>query len=125
MKIYIKSSEDEYEEYDPFNGHTYRVSCGYDTKFAETPRSALRYWFKGQQNNPGDCMIMSKTRDDAIKLVKAATEDVLTTLYDQYECPYKLEYLIEESKKKVQDGCKGFYENDYGYGDTIHPFGVG
>lgn len=122
------SSEDEYE-WSPFQNRNYLVTAGpYSdvTFFCDDPKRAIAYWFKYQKKYPMDVSISCPIRELAVKLVKAGTSKYLTTLYDKYsDCPYKLDYLIEECKRKVADGCRGFYENDYGYGDTVHPFTVG
>ena len=122
------SLEDDYE-WSPFENHNYLVVAGpYSdvTFFCDDSKKAIAYWFKYQKKYPMDVSISCPTKELAVKLVKAGTSKYLTTLYDKYpDCPYKLDYLIEECKRKVTDGCRGFYENDYGYGDSVHPFTVG
>ena len=119
--------DDEDDEWNPFYGGIYRVDGGpgYTTIFDNDPADAIKHWFMAQKSSPTDVAISCKTRQQAIELCKAATPEMLTRLYDKYPVPYKLDYLIDESQKQVDKGCKYFYEGDYGYGDTIHPFGVG
>lgn len=118
----IKASDDW--GYDPYNGKTYRVSGGYSTtKWTNDPVTAIKYWFMIGQKHSGDTCIQCRTRDAALAICQAATEDLLTTLWNKYRCPYKLEYLVESAQKKVQDGCKWFHESDFG--DQVHPFDIG
>lgn len=125
----VDDTDDEswWDEWDPYQGHKYRVyGNDYQTNQAfDDPEKAIQCWFKYQKDAPMDVSIMSKTKADAIELVKAATPQLLTGLHAQYKCPYKLDWLISEAEKQVEDGCKYFYEDSYGYGDSVHPFGVG
>ena len=132
MKRYIHSDEildeeiDDDYEFSPYRNGKYRVDAGYDTKWFDDPKKAIHAWFQGQTKHPMDVAIMTATRDNAIELVSAGTKEFLTKEYNRSpKCPYKLDYLIAECKRKVEDGCKYFYEGSYGYGDTVHPFGVG
>lgn len=128
MKKYIKSYtevEDEWDvAYDPYNGRRYRIHGGYsDTEYTDDPYEAIRIWFEIGERHPGDTCIMCLTRDAACAVVMEGTEDYLTKLYNRYRCPYKLEYLIDECDKAFENGCKYFYENEFG--DQVHPFSVG
>ena len=127
MKRYIKFStdvDDAWASYDPFNGKKYRIFGGYsDTKWTNDPYEAIKFWFQIGKKHPGDTCIMCKTKADAIEVVMEGTPEYLTELYSQYKCPYKLEYLIEECDKAFENGCRSFYENEYG--DQVHPFSVG
>lgn len=120
----IDEIDDDYE-WSPYDNGIYMVTAGYESKNTDDPVEAITLWYKGQQTNPEDVMIMCKLRSQAVDLCKAATPELLTKLTKRYKCPYKLSYMIEQAQKAVADGCRGFYENDYGYGDTVHPFGVG
>ena len=126
----ITSSEEiatsEYDEWSPYHNHNYLVSAGpYGdvTMLCDDPKRAITHWFKYQKKYPLDVSISCPTRDLAIKLVEAGKPKLLTELFNRFDCPYKLEYMIDECKKKAADGCKGFYESEYG--DQVHPFGVG
>lgn len=112
------------DEWSPFHGGTYRID-GRDIKFTNNPVTAIKYWFRMQDKAWMDVAISCKTKEQAIELVKAATPELLTKLNDQYEQPYKLDYLINDAQEQVDTNCRSFHENDYGYGDTVHPFGVG
>lgn len=126
MKRYIRSSDvDDYDEYDPYQGHMYYVSYGYNHKYTDNPKQAITIWFQQAKKNPMDCAIMAKWRKGAVDIVNTATPELLTTLYEKYDCPYKLEYLIEGAEKQRQNGCKYFLENKYGYGDQVEPFSFG
>lgn len=119
--------ESWWDEWDPYQGHKYRVyGNDYQANQAfDDPEKAIQCWFKYQRDAPMDVSIMSKTKADAIELVKTATPQLLTGLHAKYKCPYKLDWLISEAEKQVENGCRSFYEDKYGYGDSVHPFGVG
>lgn len=119
--------ESEWDEWDPYQGHKYMVYGGEHqaNQAFDDPKKAIQCWFKYQGDAPMDVSIMSKTKADAIELVKAATSQLLTGLHAKYKCPYKLDWLISEAEKQVENGCRSFYEGSYGYGDSVHPFGVG
>lgn len=127
----INSAEniyDDEDEWNPYHGHNYMVCAGpyNDLIFhCDDPKRAITYWFKYQRKYPTDVAIMCPSKELAMKLVKAGTSKLLNELYDKFDCPYKLDWLIAECKRKAEDGCRGFYEGKYGYGDSVHPFGVG
>lgn len=132
---YVKSStqdydaddndDDDYEEYDPFHGHRYIITGGYNSVYEDDPKKAITKWYKMGEKDPMDTAILAKYRKDAVDLCKSATADLLTKLDKKYTCPYKLDFMIEAAAKQVERGCKTFYENDYGYGDQVHPFDAG
>ena len=128
---YRDDSDDDrdFVEWDPFDGKKYRVSYleayGDDaTVKTNDPKEAIEAWFKYGQDHPTYAFIDAKYKTDAIDLCKAATAELLTDLYSKYKCHYKLDYLISESQKKVEDGQKYFRESG-DYGDSVHPFGCG
>ena len=114
-------------EWSPYHGHKFLVSGSYsdDIYLSDDPVKAITRWFKYQKNAPADVSISTPKREYAIELVKAATPELLKKLNLEYESPYKLDYLIEEAEKKAEERYSDFHEDQYGYGDTIHPFGVG
>lgn len=114
-----------YEEWTPYIRGIYRVD-GKHVYNTDDPKDAIKAWMQMQIEDPTNVAIMCETKEQAVALVKAGTAEYLTEVYNEFpECPYKLNFLIEECKRKAEDGCKGFYENKYGYGDSVHPFGVG
>ena len=119
----------EEEDWSPYGKYSYLVSGGDYSELSfrcDDPVSAIKKWFQYQKKYPTDVAIMCPTKELAMKLVKAGTPKLLTQLKEKFpECPYKLDWLIDECKRKYEDGCKGFYEGSYGYGDSVHPFGVG
>ena len=122
------SEIDDEDELSPYHGHNYMVTAGpYNelTFHCDDPKSAITHWFKYQKKYPTDVSIMCPTKELAIKLVKAGTPKLLNELYDRFDCPYKIDWMIAECAKKVSDGCRGFYEGEYGYGDSVYPFCVG
>ena len=128
---YRDDSDDDQDfvEWDPFDGKKYRVSYleayGDDTTVkTNDPKEAIEAWFKYGQDHPTYAFIDAKYKTDAIDLCKAATAELLTDLYSKYKCHYDLDYLISESRKKVEDGQKYFLGSGE-YGDSVHPFGCG
>ena len=127
--IYTSYREDpeiteEWDRWTPYSGGTYRVSYGYDSMNTNSPRTAISTWFRMQKKYPQDVQIMCQNKEDAIRLNKAATPEFLAELNSKYYCPYKLEYLISESAKEVEEGQPYFhYYEDFG--DSIHPFDLG
>lgn len=128
MKRWIHANDDietgDIAEDYIYRGKKYRVSSGYsNTKWTNNPEQAIKYWYMFQKKDPMDCSIMTRTKEDALALVKAGSASFLTALDEKFGCPYKLDYMIDECAKKVADGCKWFHDSQYG--DTVHPFGVG
>lgn len=127
MKIYIKSSSDVY---DPFRGHTYLIEASdglsdSDGSYADDPEKAIQDWFKlnSKQQYSTNVAILCKTKQDALNLVSAGTEDYLTDMWNKYGCPYKLDQLIQSCKNQQENGCRFFHEHEYG--DMVFPFDVG
>lgn len=102
-----------------------KEDCGPDdverqNKQTNDPRKAIKIWFMLSKKFPTCVDIITKTRADCITLLKEATPEYLTELYQQYKNPYKLEFLINASADKLADGCSGLIEGEYG--DVIYPF---
>lgn len=137
LKSSVTAAEDDEieDEWDPFHGHKYRINStstsgygeinSYSVKYADTPVKAIQLWFQLGKNNPMDTAIITKTRDNAVELCRAATPEVIEKFYNNYGSCYELDYLIDEAAKQVENGCRYFYEDQYGYGDQIHPFCYG
>lgn len=123
MKRVIIASIEEVDEWNPFVNGTYAVSGDYTVKYTNNPKTAIKFWYQLQKKDPMGVAISCQTKEQAIALCKAATEDYIYSLAEKYKCPYKPEWIVEEAAEKVADGQKYFHESDYG--DTIHPFGVG
>jgi len=126
----VESASDEGDDdlWKPFSQGTYCVSSDAEIRlfYTDDPKAAIREWFRLEEKDPMNVAISCQTAAQAVKLCKVATPELLTKLAEKYpRCPYKLDWLIYEAQKKVADGQKYFYEDKYGYGDTIHPFGVG
>lgn len=122
-----EDAEDEDDDgwWSPYDRGIYRVD-GKRVYNTDDPKDAIEMWVRMQEEAPTDVCIMCRTREEALVLVKAGTADYLTELYDAFPgSPYKLDWLIEECQKQIANGCKYFHEDGYGYGDSVHPFGVG
>jgi len=123
MKRFIVASTEDDWEWNPFSNGTYCVSGDYTVKYTNDPKTAIKMWYQLQKKDPMGVAISCLTKEQAIALCKAATEDYIYSLAEKYKCPYKPEWLVDEAVRKVADGQEYFHESDYG--DTIHPFGVG
>ena len=114
-----------YEEWTPYIRGIYRVD-GKHTYNTDDPKDAIEMWIRMQKEDPTNVCISCATKEQALALLKAGTAKYLTEIYNKFPgCPYKLDWLIDECKRKIEDGCRGFYEDKYGYGDSVHPFGIG
>lgn len=125
LKSSVKGSEELDDEWSPFHGHKYRIDGGYDIKYADTPAKAIQYWFQLGKKYPMDTAIQTPKKDWAIELCKAATPEVIERFYNKYGSCYKLDYLVDSAAEQVEKGCRFFHEDQYGYGDQIHPFCYG
>lgn len=137
MKRLVRASTyDEEAMWTPFSAGSYCVSSEYGgVKYTNSPRIAIRYWYQMQLKDPMDVSISCQTRDDAIKLCKAATDDYIFQLDEKYGkgphesgyrdtgCPYLPQWIVDEAAKQVSDGLSEFHEGEYG--DAVHPFTVG
>ena len=96
------------------------VSC---VKVTDTPKVAIKAWFSNQAENPIDVAICATSIEDARFLIDYAhsRKDIVEDFHKQYKTPYKLSSILEDIDKKWNDRCNGFC----GYGDQIHPFGLG
>lgn len=148
---YLKASSnvlasDDDDEWTPYP-KTYKVSGGYsgdyvgdyDEELAEyvskgsternfdDPGKAVEAWFKLEQKHRGDVAIMCEKRDDAVRLLDWCdrNRDFIEDWHSKYNCPYKLEWILDGIDKNLDNGCKYFYEDKYGYGDQISPFSYG
>ena len=111
------------DDWSPYAGGTYRISSDRTGGSTDDPKKAIEMWFQFGEDDPMNTAISCEKKEDAIKLCKAATPELITALGKKYKCPYKIDWLIDEAAKKVADGQKYFLEGYYG--DTIHPFSVG
>ena len=123
------------ESIDEANGtsDTYMVS-GKDsagTLTTSDPAKAIERWFKLCKASPTMTTINTARRADAVRLVKWAEDhlDKIAEWHEKYKCNYKLDYLQNEIKKQVANGCRFFYEDKRATaaweGDQIHPFSAG
>lgn len=94
-----------------------------DSYETNDPRLAIEYWFRLNKKFPTQTDISAKTRADGCELLKEATAEYLTELYEKYGCCYKLDYLIENAADNLGRGCSSLIESEYG--DSIYPFCCG
>lgn len=119
----VDLKDDEFMDFDLFDGFTYEISCSRTAKYTLDPVEAIRCWFDFCDQGYTDSAIRCIRKSDAIALCEVATDQYLTKLYRQYSCPYRLDSLIRGVKKQLANGCRSFYENRYG--DMVYPFDVG
>lgn len=120
--------EDEEFVYEDWPYKTYEVFGGYsgsnlDRKDTDDPVEAITLWFKFSKTHRSDTSISCVKREDALRLCQAATPELLTTLWNKYKSPYKLDFLIDACQRQVARGCSGFYEHSFG--NMVFPFDVG
>lgn len=107
------------------------VVSGYDINTSETPfedlefkdpRSAIIAWFEQSDKHPMGVSIDAATIKDAQKLLKwvADNEDQFRTWYNQYNNPYKLEYMVNYCKRHQNDSNLIAFS-----GDQVEPFSLG
>ena len=90
-------------------------------KHTDDPEVAIKTWFRYEKKSPLEAYISIGSREAAMALVEAADEEKICGLYEKYGSPYKLDFLLDEIRKRRESGCKGYL----GTGDTICPFDVG
>lgn len=114
---------------DPYEGKTYLV-FGESTylppkkRVTNDPLRAVEYWFRLQDQYPGEAYIVTKTDKAAKDLVDTIEDDDLVELYDKYESPYLLEYLLETLHIQQQNNCKDFDKDMWQIGGQIPPFSI-
>lgn len=115
---YVGDYDEELAEY---------VSKGSTERNFDDPGKAVEAWFKLEQKHRGDVAIMCEKRDDAVRLLDWCdrNRDFIEDWHSKYDCPYKLEWILDGIDKNLDNGCKYFYEDKYGYGDQISPFSYG
>ena len=92
--------------------------------YTDDPALALKHWFIVNKRYPTCAAIIAKTRADAITLMDAAKDKYLEELYKEYPCPqYDLDMLKSLVKKEIANGCKYFYQSEFG--DQVGPFSYG
>ena len=125
-----KLAPQEEEEISYTQKTPYAVS-GYDINTDETPfedlefkdpRSAIIAWFEQSVKHPMGVSIDAATLEDAQKLLKwvADNEDQFRTWYNEYDIPYKLEYLVNYCKRHQNDSNLIAFS-----GDQVEPFSLG
>lgn len=86
----------------------------------DNPKKAIELWFAIGQKFPMCTDIRTRTKADALALLREATPEYLEELYKKYKCPYKLDFLTSCVLNTISSNCYSFYENEYG--DSIYPF---
>lgn len=134
-KVYMKIESDARELDENLNEAVYYVSGSTPTGRGDAnstssskitdPARAIEKWFDvGAKHRTGTAITAMK-RSDAIALVTWASEhkDKIEEWYEEYGCPYKLDYLLKAIDNQVKRKCMTFSESEFG--DMVHPFDVG
>ena len=114
---------------DPYKGKPYLIfgESNYlppKKLLADNPKSAVRAWFELQDQYPGEAYIVTKTDEAAIDLVNSIDDEYLIELFDKYESPYLLEYLLDTLYIQQQNNCKDFNKDTWSIGGQIPPFSI-
>lgn len=114
---------------DPYKGKTYLI-FGESTylppkkMLTDNPKQAVKAWFLLQAQYPGEAYIVTKTDEAARALVDAIDDDYLIDLFDKYESPYLLEYLLDGLHEEQDTNCKRFNKDMWQIGGQILPFSI-
>jgi uncharacterized membrane protein len=103
----------------------YDVSS-YDGSFSEKtddPREAVRLWFKHSRKYPMDIAIYTRGKENVRAFYDALDDKFIENLYNKYEVPYKLDWLLNLIHKGQDGKIYGFYYDDML--DQIDPFCFG
>lgn len=119
MKRVIKSSDDWLID-NLMHGKKFRVCAEEERCFTtDDPKSAITKWFKFGAKHPTASAITVASVDAANELRKCVrgNKEWFITLYNKYECPYDLDYLI--------DACEYDDTSKYRFVDSVFPFCYG
>lgn len=123
-KVFEDVGEDDYG---PKSKYTVLYGdYGYDD--TDDPHKAINTWFIKEKTNSGDCAVIAFKKDDAYALVKWAHEnkDKIQEWHSKFNCPYKLEYLMDSIEKHYSEGIEGYkYFHEGISGDQVDPFSFG
>lgn len=114
----------ESDDYSPKS--KYSVLYGdYGFEEVDNPSRAISMWFQKEKANRGDAAIIAYKKDDAKSLIQWAynNKEKIKELHSKYDCPYKLDYLLDSIDKHSTDDYKYFHEGISG--DQIDPFSFG
>ena len=106
MKRYIRSNETDDWLRDYLSSKKYRVDGGDKSFKTDDPKEALTRWFQYSAKYPMDCAILVTSREDGVALLKTATPQLVEKLATLYDCPYKIDYLLDGIQEGINNGCK-------------------
>lgn len=116
----------ESDEYDYTPKSKYSVLFGdYGFEEVDNPGRAISMWFQKEKTNRGDAAIIAYKKEDAKALIQWAynNKDKISELHSKYDCPYKLDYILDSIDNHSNDDYKYFHEGISG--DQIDPFSFG
>ena len=93
----------------------------------ENKLKVLEKWFEANAVFPNCVSINCYTKEEALDLLKFAWKNIsiVHTMYFLFGSPYKWDYIEDGIKKKLEDGCQGFFGEPDWMTDMIHPFDIG
>lgn len=115
-----------YEDEDVVQHSDYTVLYGdYGTDYVDDPSRAIQLWFQKEKTNPSDVAIIAYKKEKAKALIQWAfnNKDKIKEWHTKYNCPYKLDYILDSIDKHSTDDYKYFHDGLSG--DQIDPFSFG
>lgn len=124
--------------YDPMQGNKYHIGGStpnvtetgtdydiYDGGYTDDPELAIIKWLRLSKNSPMSISIDTNKNAHAQELLQwvVDNEEKFRKLCAEYNCPYKIDYMIDGCKKKLERPSN--FETKYNYPDQIYPFAIG
>lgn len=124
--------------YDPMQGNKYHIGGStpnvtetgtdydiHDGGYTDDPELAIIKWLRLSKNSPMSISIDTNKNAHAQELLQwvVDNEEKFRKLCAEYNCPYKIDYMIDECKKKLERPSN--FETKYNYPDQIYPFAIG
>ena len=124
--------------YDPMQGNKYHIGGStpnvtetgtdydiHDGGYTDDPELAIIKWLRLSKNSPMSISIDTNKNAHAQELLQwvVDNEEKFRKLCTEYNCPYKIDYMIDGCKKKLERPSN--FETKYNYPDQIYPFAIG
>lgn len=128
-KVHESWYSDFESEYDySYDDYTYTVE-DYDGRFVplgtNDPREAVGLWFEYCEKYPSNVAIFTAGIENARAFYKAIDEDYVIALYDEYDVPYKLDWMLDSLNRSKQGRIYGWFKEMPDTPDQLSPFSFG